>query len=45
MPHSLEQAERNIGLYVISNKAEFMCFNEDGVISSLEIRMPVYMPR
>ena len=34
--HSLEQAARVIGgLYVKSDKTEFMCFNQDGAISSV----------
>ena len=30
---SLEQAARDIGLYMSSDKTEFMCFNQNGVIS------------
>ena len=33
MPYSLEQIARVIGLYVNSDKAELMCFNQDSVIS------------
>ena len=33
--HNLEQAARSIGIYVDSYKTEFMCFNQDGAISSL----------
>ena len=32
--HSLEQATRGIGLYVNTNKTEFMCFKQ-GAISTL----------
>ena len=35
MLHSLKQAARGIGLHVNSNKTEFMCFNQNGVISTL----------
>ena len=33
--HSLEQAELGIGLYMNSDKTEFMCFKEDAAISKL----------
>ena len=33
--HSLEQTARGIGHFVNSNKTEFMCFNQDGAMSSL----------
>ena len=33
LPHSLKQVERGIGLYMNIDKTEFMCFNQDGVIS------------
>ena len=33
--YRLEQAARSIGPYVNSDKTEFMCFNQDGAISSL----------
>ena len=33
--YSLKQATRNISLYVYSDKTEFMCFKQDGGISSL----------
>ena len=33
--HSLEQAPRGIGLYINSDKTEFMCFKQDGAISTL----------
>ena len=35
LPHSLEQMARHIDLNVNSDKTEFMCFNQDGAISSL----------
>ena len=31
----MAQAARGIGLYVNSNKTEFMCFKQDGAISTL----------
>ena len=34
--HSLEKAARGIGLYVNSDKTEFMCFKQDGDISTLD---------
>ena len=34
--YSLVQAAKGIGLYVNSDKTEFMCFNENGDISSLD---------
>ena len=33
--HSLEKAAKNIGLYVNSDKTEFICFKKKGVISTL----------
>ena len=33
--HSLEQAARGVGLYVNTDKTEFMCYNQDGAIDSL----------
>ena len=33
--HSLEQTAKSIGLYVNLDKIDFMCFNHDGFISSL----------
>ena len=33
--HKLEQAARGIGLYINSDKAEFISFNKDSDISSL----------
>ena len=33
--HNLEQAAKGISLYMNSDKIEFMCFNQDGVISSI----------
>ena len=30
--HSLEQAARNIGLHMNSNKTEYMCFQQEGTI-------------
>ena len=36
--HNLERAARGIGLYVSSNKTEFMRFNQDYAISSLNIK-------
>ena len=33
--HSLEQAARGVGLYVNTEKTEFMCYNQDGAIDSL----------
>ena len=33
--HRLEQAARSISLYLNSEKTDFMCFNQDGAISSL----------
>ena len=33
--HSLEQAAGDIGFYMNSDKTEFMCFNQDVTISSL----------
>ena len=33
--HSPKQAAREIGLYVNWDKTEFMCFNQDGAIFSL----------
>ena len=33
--HNLEQEVRSIGLYVNLDKIEFMCFNQDGVMSLL----------
>ena len=33
--HSQEQAARGIGLDMNSDKTEFMCFKQDGVISAL----------
>ena len=35
LPHRLEQIARVIDLYVNSDKTEFMCFNHDDIISSL----------
>ena len=32
--HSLEQAARGINLYVNADKAEFMCFKQEGVVST-----------
>ena len=33
--HSLEQTARGIGIYVNSGKTEFICFSQDGTVSSL----------
>ena len=33
--HSLEQAAEGISLYMNYKKIEFMCFNQDGAISTL----------
>ena len=41
--HSQKQATRNSGLYLNSNKAEFMCFNQDGAISSLNGKPPKFV--
>ena len=35
LQHSLERAARVIGLYVNSNKSEFVCFKEKEAISTL----------
>ena len=39
LQHRLEQAASGIGHYVNSNKKEFICFNEDGAISSLNDKL------
>ena len=36
--HILGQAARDIGLYMNSDKIDFMCFNQDGPISSLNFK-------
>ena len=36
--HSLEQAAGGIGVYVNANKTDFMCFNQDGAISTWSSR-------
>ena len=33
--HSLEQAAGGVGLHVNANKTEFMCFKQEGAISTL----------
>ena len=33
--HSLEQAAGDIGLYMNANKTEYICFNREGTISTL----------
>ena len=43
--HDLEQAAGGIGLHIIANKMEYMCFNQKGNISKLsEISGHVYLP-
>ena len=43
--HSLEHAARGIGLYVNSDKTEFMCFNQDVLIKwqAYEMSKPVHL--
>ena len=36
LQHSLERAAAGIGLHVNAHKTEFMCFNQKGVISTLD---------
>ena len=45
--HSLEYATGGIGLYVNVNKAEFICFKQEGAISTLSgksLKLPVHIP-
>ena len=37
--YSLEQAARDIGLFVNSDKTDFMCFKQDGATSSLNDKL------
>ena len=37
--HSLKQAARGIGLYVKSDKTDFMCFKQDGAIATLNDKL------
>ena len=32
--HSLEHAARDIGLYMIANRMDFMCFEQEGPINT-----------
>ena len=43
LQHRLEQAARGIGLYVNSDKMEFICFKQDGAISILTGKL--HIPR
>ena len=36
--HCLEQAARGIGFYMNADKTEFMCFKQDGAISTLSAK-------